>query len=269
MSSDTIIFLHKYSYSSMILARYCIKITIVPGPMVARSPGVAHSAVFLYSGSGGNMIHGVLFDVDGVLLDSEPFIREAAVAMFAERGVSVKPEIFLQFTGAGEDRFIGGPAEIYGVPYTLDMKDRTYELYGQIVRGRLTPLPGVREFIARCREKGLKLAVATSADLVKLLINLKEIGLEDRTFDTLVNGNDVVRKKPYPDIYLKAASLIGVDPRECLVVEDAVSGIKAGKAAGARCLGLTTSFDAKSLEDAGAEWIAADLSKAPPAVTGW
>jgi beta-phosphoglucomutase len=216
-----------------------------------------------------NMIHGVLFDVDGVLLDSEPFIREAVIAMFAERGITAKPEDFLPYTGAGENRFIGGPAEKYGIPYTLDMKSRTYELYGQIVHGRLSPLPGVMEFVGRCREKGLKLAVATSADLVKLLINLKEIGLEGQTFDTLVNGNDVVRHKPYPDIYLKAASLIGIDPRECLVVEDAITGIKAGKAAGARCLGLTTSFAATALREAGAEWIAADLSMAPMEVLEW
>ena len=215
------------------------------------------------------MIQGILFDVDGVLLDSEPFIRDAVIAMFAERGVKVTVADLMPFTGAGEDRFIGGPAELHGIPYALEMKDRAYQIYGELVHGRLEPLPGVHHFIESCKSRGLRLAIATSADKVKLLINLKEIGLEASNFDALVNGLDVERKKPFPDIYLKAASLIGCDPTRCLVVEDAVSGITAGKAAGARCLGLTTSFDDAALRKAGADWTAGNLSVAPIEATAW
>src|SRR5450759_1330978 len=114
------------------------------------------------------MIKGVLFDMDGVLVDSEPFICKAAIMMFSELGVKVMPEDFLPFVGMGENRYIGGVAESYGVNVDIEqVKARTYEIYGIIVRNKLSALPGAYEFISKCRKKGFKLALATSADRVK------------------------------------------------------------------------------------------------------
>ncbi|MBN1908202.1 MAG: HAD-IA family hydrolase [Pirellulales bacterium] len=215
--------------------------------------------------SGRSPLRGIVFDMDGVLCDSEPFICEAAVGMFARRhGLVVQPEDFLPFVGTGEDRYIGGVAEKYGV--RLDMaadKQCTYDIYLDIIRGRLQPLAGVHEFIAGQRRAGRKLAVATSADEVKMLGNLTQIGLPPSTFDVCVNGLEVTRKKPDPEIFLLAINRLGLAPAECLVVEDAPSGLKAGKAAGARCLGLTTSFPADELRVAGADWTAPDLAHVP------
>jgi phosphoglycolate phosphatase-like HAD superfamily hydrolase len=81
--------------------------------------------------------YGVIFDMDGVLVDSEPFICRAACQMFAEQGLKVQPEDFVPFIGTGENRYIGGPAEKYG--YELDIpkaKERTYDIYLEIIRGR-------------------------------------------------------------------------------------------------------------------------------------
>jgi len=211
---------------------------------------------------------GLVFDMDGVLCDSEPFICEAAMRMFAERHhLQVRPEDFLPFVGAGEDRYLGGVAEQYGITWDLEEdKKRTYQIYLEIIRGRLKPLAGVGKFIARCRRSGMRLAVATSADAVKMQGNLAEIGLPPETFDVCVNGLEVVRKKPDPEIFLLAIQRLGLEPRECLVVEDSPNGIRAGKAAGAMCLGLTTSFPATQLQAAGADWIAPDLAHVPPEV---
>ena len=90
--------------------------------------------------------------------------------------------------------------------------------------------------------------------------NLHELAFPDGTFEAILTGDDVERMKPDPEIFLKAASAIGLDPSSCVVVEDAVNGIVAGKAAGARCLGITTSFPADVLMKAGADWTAADLT---------
>ena len=209
---------------------------------------------------------GVIFDMDGVLCDSERFICEAAIRMFAEcYQRTVAPEDFVPFVGMGENRYLGGVAEKHGIPLDIDLaKRRTYALYLNLIRGRLQPLPGALEFIPRCRHAGLLLAVASSADRVKLFGNLKEIGLPPATFDATVNGLEVTRKKPAPDIFLLAAERIGVSAGECLVVEDAPSGLRAGKAAGARCLGLTTSFPAPTLREAGADWVGRDLADVPP-----
>ena len=206
--------------------------------------------------------------MDGVLVDSEPFICRAAIMMFNELGIKAVPEDFHPFVGMGENRDIGGVAGKYGVKVDIEkVKARTYEIYENIVGGQLSALPGAHQFIARCRSRGFRLALATSADTVKMQVNLREIGLPPETFDSIVTGLDVVNKKPFPDIYIKAAHMIGLQPEDCLVVEDAASGIKAGKAAGCKCLGVTSSFDAKVL--AGADWICSSLMDVPLEAINW
>jgi len=213
-------------------------------------------------------IEAVLFDMDGVLVDSEEYIRNAAVQMFMEKGYRVTPEDFLPFTGMGENRYLGGVAEKHRIPFKLEKdKARTYEIYADIAKGKLEALDGVHEFISACRKRGLKLAVASSADPVKVNINLDEIGLERSLFQALVTGLDIEHKKPAPDIFLKAAQLLDVKPGSCLVVEDAISGVRAGKAAGARVLALTTSFAAEKLPEA--DWISSTLATAGMEVLDW
>ena len=127
--------------------------------------------------------------------------------------------------------------------------------------------PEPDEFISVCLKKKFKLALATSADRIKVEINLKETGLSHDSFQSIITGLDVKNKKPSPDIYLKAAKSLGVNPRECLVVEDAVSGIEAGKAAGCRCLAVTSSFDVELLK--GADWICDSLLNVPEEAINW
>ena len=213
-------------------------------------------------------IKGILFDMDGVLVDSEKFICEAATRMFAEHCVYVEAEDFLPFIGTGENQYLGGVAEKYHFPFNLEQdKSRTYEIYAELVKGKLKPLNGVISFIANCRQRGLKLAVATSADKVKMEINLFEIGLPSETFDATINGLEVINKKPDPEIFVKAALKLGLKPEQCLVVEDAVNGVKAAKAAGCKCLGLTTSFTSEELSEA--DWIAKDLSEVSQEIINW
>jgi HAD superfamily hydrolase (TIGR01509 family) len=203
--------------------------------------------------------------MDGVLVDSEPFIQEAATRMFAELGVSVRHEDFGPFVGAGEARFVTGVAAKYGVQVDVEHgKARMYAIYLELIRGRLQALPGVFSFIAECRRRRLKLAVASSADAIKVQGNLAELHLHEEMFDALVNGSQVERKKPAPDLFLAAAARLDVPAPECLVVEDAVAGVAAAKAAGARCLALTTSFPPERLQQA--DWIAPNLAHVPTAV---
>mgnify|MGYP006273249665 CR=1 FL=1 len=214
------------------------------------------------------MIEAVIFDMDGVLVDSEVFIRKAAVALYQEMGHQVQEADFLPFTGTGENRFISGVAEQYGIELDIEpAKRRLYEIYGQLIKGNMGPAPGVNAFFAQCRLKGLKTAVATSADDTKMQQNLGEINLPPATFDACVNGNDIHHKKPHPEIFLKAAGRLGVEPGHCLVVEDAVSGVQAAKAAGCRCLALTTTFAAHDLAEA--DWVCETLADAPSEVIEW
>lgn len=123
-------------------------------------------------------IRAIIFDMDGVLVDSEPLINAAAVAMFKEKGLLVQSNDFLPFVGAGEDRYIGGVAEHYDFPLDLPAaKRRTYEIYLDLVPSRLEAFPGVLDLVRACRVAGLLIAVASSADEIKVHANLEKVGL--------------------------------------------------------------------------------------------
>ncbi|MCX5633408.1 MAG: HAD-IA family hydrolase [Phycisphaerae bacterium] len=212
--------------------------------------------------------YGVIFDMDGVLVDSEPFIIKASMQMFAELGLEIGRDDFHPFTGMGENRFIGGVAEKYNFPVDIQQaKKRTYDIYLEIIKGKLKPLPGAREFVNNCRALGKKTAIASSADWRKVEGNLAEIKLPAKLFDAVVAGEDVEHKKPAPDIFLLAAKKIVIDPKDCLVIEDALSGIKAAKAAGCKCLAITSSFTPQQL--AGADFYAPDLAHVPKEAINW
>jgi HAD superfamily hydrolase (TIGR01509 family) len=210
----------------------------------------------------------ILFDVDGVLVDSEPFIAEAGARMFAELyNTKVQPHEFQPFIGTGEARFLGGVAETYGITLDLprDMK-HVYDIYVRIVQGRMQAVPGALALVHSLRPAGIRGATATSANRVKLDANLVAVGLSEADFDAVVCGEDVTRKKPFPDIYLEAARRLGIAPVDCLVIEDAPEGIRAGKAAGCRCVGLSTTFPAAILHEAGADLVLPDLRGGLPAL---
>ena len=189
----------------------------------------------------------ILFDMDGVLIESEFLMRHAAIQALAEYGIEAKHEDFREFTGMGEDMFVGGVAEKYGHTYTFDMKDRAYDYFGEQVKELAHVPEGVKEMLTALHEKGLVMAVCSAADLRKVRYNIQAIGVDESIFSALVTGSDVERKKPFPDIYLKGAQLIGMDPKDCLVVEDAVSGIKAAHAAGMDAVGVPTTFSREEL----------------------
>ncbi len=194
------------------------------------------------------MILAAIFDMDGVLTDSEPLINAAAVSMFREQGLIVRRDDFVPFVGAGENRYIGGVAEKYGFPLDIAAaKKRTYEIYLELVPERLEAFPGARTLVLSCRAAGMKTAVASSADRIKIVANLRKIGLPPESWDAIVTGDEGLRTKPEPDIFLAAARLVGLPPEECVVVEDAPNGVRAAKAAGMRCVAVAQTFSADRL----------------------
>jgi HAD superfamily hydrolase (TIGR01509 family) len=180
--------------------------------------------------------------------------------IFEDRGFQVRREEFKPFTGMGEARFMGGVAERHGIPFDpIADKELVYQVFLEMMPGRLEPLPGVPDFIYKCKQAGLKVALASSADDVKVYPILKHIGIEPSDFDVIVTGSMVSRKKPAPDVFLEAVKRLEVPAASCLVIEDAVSGIEAALAAGCRAMGLTTAFHDEILKEAGADWTAKNL----------
>ena len=204
----------------------------------------------------------VLFDMDGVLVDSEPIINAAAIRALAEFGIRAQPEDFLAFVGAGEDRYVGGVAELHGKTYIPEMKRRTYEWYLALLPEMGRAFPGAKELIELLGRRGVLCAVASSADRIKVEANLTRVlGVGLDSFAGLVTGEDVARRKPHPDIFLEAARRLAVPAEACCVVEDAVNGVQAAKAAGMRCVAVTTSFAEESLRTAGADVVRPSLAE--------
>lgn len=219
----------------------------------------------------GRGIDAVIFDMDGVLCDSELASRDCAVAalvqLYGERMDGVKPEEFGAFTGMGEGKFLGGVAGLYGIGDDefdeAKAKEKFFELYlyGGYMRA-VQAYPGVKSLVKRLREAGLKVGVASAADAIKVKANLEAIGLDEKgLFDFVTSSDDIVNKKPAPDVFLACAKGLDVDPTRCSVVEDAVAGVQAAKAAGMRCVAVATSMDDGSLAEAGA-----DLVRGEPAL---
>ena len=191
----------------------------------------------------------ILFDMDGVLIESEYLMRASAIRALADYGVTARHEDFLEFTGMGEDRFVGGVAEKHGLVYKTEMKELAYDYFGQKVKEEAHVPAGVKEMLEALHGMGLTLAVCSAADLRKVRYNLMAIGVDETIFSALVTGSDVARKKPFPDIYLEGARRVGIDPKDCLVVEDAVSGIQAAHAAGMDAVGVPTTFSKEELKE--------------------
>ncbi|XP_007031176.2 PREDICTED: NHL repeat-containing protein 2 [Theobroma cacao] len=208
-------------------------------------------------------VSAVLFDMDGVLCNSENPSRKAGVDVFAEMGVQVTVEDFVPFTGMGEAYFLGGVASVKGVK-EFDpeaAKKRFFEIYLDKYAKPNSGIgfPGALELITQCKNKGLKVAVASSADRVKVDANLAAAGLPLSMFDAIVSADAFENLKPAPDIFLAASKILDVPPDECIVIEDALAGVQAAKAAKMRCIAVTTTLKEDTLKDAGPSFIRNDI----------
>ena len=186
----------------------------------------------------------ILFDVDGVLVDSEPLFLSAINRLLVEESVepvSVQEnEEFLIGTTIGETwrqlklhRPLPRPTEEYIGRYD--------DIVRQVMQEELEPQPGVRELLAVCQARGLPKAVASSSLHMWVDLKLNAIGLTG-AFDAVLGGDDVDHGKPAPDIYIKAANSLGFSPEECVAIEDSPVGIAAAVASGAYTIAVRTEY---------------------------
>lgn len=208
----------------------------------------------------------VLFDCDGVLVDSEPALARIAALALRDFGLPAEAEDFAPYIGTGEDTYIGGVVRKHGGDFVQEMKDHIYEKYIELCEAYVRPMPGALDLLGKLRGAGFRIALATSADRVKAAANLRVLGMDESSFDAVVTGSDVTRKKPYPDIYLLAAMRCGVAPEDAYVVEDAESGIQSACAAGMHAVGLSSSLPAGRLFAAGAREVIDRLDMMPSIV---
>ncbi|KQK21966.1 hypothetical protein BRADI_1g64267v3 [Brachypodium distachyon] len=208
-------------------------------------------------------VSAVLFDMDGVLCDSEEPSRRAAVDVFAEMGVEATVDDFIPFMGTGEANFLGGVARVKEVKdfNPESAKKRFFEIYLDKYAKPNSGIgfPGALELIMECKSAGLKVAVASSADRIKVDANLAAAGLPVSLFDAIVSADAFENLKPAPDIFLAASKNLGVDTNECIVIEDALAGVQAAKAAEIRCIAVTTTLEEDELQQASPVFIRKDI----------
>lgn len=194
----------------------------------------------------------VIFDMDGVLLDTEEAMMNASIAGFADYGITVCREDFVPFFGTGSVGYFGGVAGKYGLPYSPELAKHMYDKYLEIAGDEVVIYPGVSEKIRQLHQAGFKIAVASSAAGVKVFANLDLAGISTEWVDCVVTEDDITKNKPDPEIFLKAAEGLGVSPAKCLVCEDSFSGVKAAVSAGMKCAGIRGTYDDKELIESGA-----------------
>lgn len=200
-------------------------------------------------------IKGIIFDMDGVLVDSEPAMFKSAILALKKYGVNAKPEDFVPYVGTGERSFLGNVSIKYGVEYTDKMKDDAYDIYCSIVDDEIILFEKIYDVLKTLKDRGHRIAVASGADRVKVDANIRASRIPREIFDCIVTGSDITKNKPDPEIFLTAAKGLGLAPENCIVVEDAISGIKGAKAGGMKCLAITSSFDSETLFKTGADCV--------------
>ena len=192
----------------------------------------------------------VLFDLDGVIVDSREYHVAAWERWARDEGVDHDPGYFTKMFGLRNDAIIGGLQPGLPSDELQRLAGRKEALFRELARGNLTPLPGVLGLLDALDARGAPKAVVTSTPRANLEMVLQTLGIAGR-FQALVAEEDASKGKPDPEGFLVAAARLGVQPPRCVVIEDAPAGLQAAKAAGMRAIGITTTHPASALSDSG------------------
>ena len=208
------------------------------------------------------MVSAIIFDFDGVIADSEVLSNTVIAEIVTELGVPTTVEdAYRDYMGKRFHEVITAieKAVSQALPQSFgeQFQDRTLARFRQ----ELAPIAGVREFIAKC--EFLSRCIASSSSPDRLAVCLSVLDMSELFEGRVFSASNVARGKPHPDIFLHAAAEIGVSPRECIIIEDSVSGVIAGSKAGSTVIGLLAAGHIRDghgarLKDAGAHYLAAD-----------
>jgi HAD superfamily hydrolase (TIGR01509 family) len=192
-------------------------------------------------------LEAVLFDMDGVIIDSEPLWSDAEKQLLARRNLPYSPSLKTAMMGRDARGAVGYLIEHYSLTESLDkLIEERNQLIAALFKEHLKAIPGALDLVRSVIAAGILTGLVSSSpkSLVELALEkLVTTGL----FDLTLSGDQVVRGKPAPDIYITAAEKLGVKPEYCLVIEDAPHGVAAAKDAGMCCLAISTSVSVVEL----------------------
>jgi beta-phosphoglucomutase len=197
----------------------------------------------------------VIFDMDGVLVDTEPFHYENENRMFRKLGLDIPDNEHTQFAGMANDLMWQYIVRKRNLTWSVtELTELTIQqgLEYLNTQKKLSPMDGLIDLLENLHNNGIPLAVATSSDKKTMKCILEKAGL-NKYFKSTVSRNDVSKSKPAPDVFLQAAKMLGVEPADCMVFEDSRNGIEAAKAAGMYCIaysGANSGMQDTSMADA-------------------
>jgi len=190
----------------------------------------------------------ILFDMDGVVVDSLPLHYEVTAAVLAAQGRPLTRELYNQyFAGTTDEEGFKTYCTSIGIAGWKRLAAEKAQLYAERAdQGSLTPISDTLAYIAWLRQRGVPLALVTGSLRTETQLVLEAFRLSS-VFAAVVTAEDITHSKPHPEGYLKAAAALAARPERCIVVEDAPHGIQAANAAGMRCIALTTTYPRQAL----------------------
>ena len=186
------------------------------------------------------MFKSIIFDMDGVIIDSEPLHFEVEKRLFKDLGLAISDQEHGSFVGTASTTMWRHLKDKYkltqSVQELVEMERASYMDY-LLSRENEGPIPGVAESIEDLYKNKVKLVVASSASIKNIEVVLKMFNLE-RFFEARVSADEVKNGKPAPDIFLYASKIIDAQPEECIAIEDSKNGVEAAKSAAMKCIGF-------------------------------
>lgn len=205
----------------------------------------------------------LIFDCDGVLVDSEKLSCTSWLPVLARCGLYAELSEIEQFVGKSDGAVLEHFRRQTDRPLSDELVDEREREYFDLAAGRLRPFPGLLEALETLRERGTRLAVASSGRPDKIHFNLTQAKVSE-FFEVVCSATEVERGKPAPDLFLEAATRLGVQPESCAVVEDSLFGVRAARAASMTAIAFCSSYTAEQLRDAGAHHVFESYSELIP-----
>jgi beta-phosphoglucomutase len=194
-------------------------------------------------------LEAILWDMDGVIADTADYHYNAWREVFKERGVEFSKADFMRYFGRRHDTIVHFALGKIPPEEVARISEKKQALYRRNVKENIVPLPGAVELIKLLHKNGIKSAIASSAVPSNIDIIIDGLGIT-KYFQAIADGSEVFEGKPSPQVFQLAAQKLGVQPSNCVVIEDAIAGVAAAKSAGMKCLAVTNSHPADKLEKA-------------------
>ena len=197
------------------------------------------------------MVSGIIFDMDGTIVDSLPYHHEAWRIFFEENKIEDFSEKLKKYKGGGTlDLMKAVYGDIYSLEELKKMSDDKEVIFREIYKGNIVPIYGFIEFLEKLKSKNILVGLASNAIKLNVDLTLMELGIYDQ-FNSIISGDEVNYGKPNPEMFNKTVNNFNINKANCLIFEDSLEGVQAANNADIKVIGVTSSNSSDILKNAG------------------